>query len=125
MKTNKIMDHHSSYHQSIPGDEAERRLREFNAHCYLTRFSDRHECYMLSVFQRQRPTDVIKHFKIIIKDDGKHMIDGKDEEHNSIGQLLTYYEDENSKLDPSFRTIGQKYTEDQYKRRSTRRCQIL
>ena len=117
------MSEHSSYHQSIPGDEAERRLKQFNAHCYLTRFSEHNDCYMLSVFQQQTPRDVMKHFKIIIKDDRKHLIDGKDEEFNDINQLLAHYE--NNRIDPSFRTIGQNYTEEEYKRRSTKDCQIL
>ena len=110
MKTKEMMGEHSSYHQNIQGDEAERRLKQFNAHCYLTRFSNHHGCYMLSVFKQQRPTDVMRHFKIIIKDDRKHLIEGKDEEFDDIGQLLAHYE--NHRIDPALKNIGTNYKEE-------------
>ena len=113
-KKRNMLGYHTSYHQSIPGDEAERRLREFNVHCYLTRFSDGEDCYVLSVYMQQTPTDVMEHFKIIIKDDGKVLIDGKDEEFDDISQLLAYYE--NNRIDPALETIGRNCVEDDYKK---------
>ena len=112
MKTKEMMGEHSSYHQNIPGDEAERRLKQFNAHCYLTCFSNHQNCYMLSVFKQQRPTDVMRHFKIIIKDDRKHLIEGKDEEFDDISQLLAHYEDH--RIDPALKNIGTNYKEELY-----------
>ena len=108
-----MLGYHTSYHQSIPGDEAERRLRQFHAHCYLTRFSDRSDCYVLLVYMQQTPIDVMKHFKIIIKD-GKVLIDGKDEEFDDISQLLAYYE--NNRIDPALESIGRNCVEDDYKK---------
>ena len=108
------MGEHTSYHQSIPGDEAERRLKQFGRHCYLTRFSEHHDCYVLSVYQNQKPKDVVSNFKIIIKDDGKNLIDGKDEEFNDIGQLLAHYE--NHRIDPALKTIGRNCVEEDYLR---------
>ena len=108
------MGEHTSYHQSIPREEAEERLKQFGKHCYLTRFSDLHDCYVLSVYQKQKPTDVMKHFKIIINDDGKNLIDGKEEDFDEIGQLLVYYE--NHRIDPALKTIGRNCIEEDYLR---------
>ena len=113
-----MMGEHSSYHQSIPGDEAERRLKKFDTHCYLTRFSNRGDCYVLSVYMQQTPTDVMKHFKIIIKDDCKVLIYGKDYEFDYIEQLLGHYE--NNRIDPALPTIGKNCVEKEYKDRKER-----
>ena len=106
------MGEHTSYHQSIPREEAKERLKQFDKHCYLTHFSDLNDCYVLSVYQKQKPTDVMKHFKIIINDDGKNLIDGKEEDFDEISQLLAYYE--NHRIDPALKTIGRNCIEKDY-----------
>ena len=113
-----MLGDHSSYHQSIQGDEAEKRLKESHTHCYLTRFSDRGDCYVLSVYMQQTPIDVMKHFKIIIKDDSKVLIEGKDEEFDNIGLLLHNYEQK--RIDPALPTIGKNCVEKEYKDRKER-----
>ena len=118
----KMMGEHSSYHQSIPGVEAERRLKSFGRHSYLTRYSKARENYMLTVFERRPPEHEVQHFKIIIQDDGKHRIEGKEKTFADIEELLEHYE--NNRIDPSFRTIGQNYTEEEYKRRGKKHCKI-
>ena len=124
------MGEHTSYHQSIPGEEAKRRLELFDSHCYLTRYSDESKCYVLSVFQKQKPKDTILHFKIEkIKDDRKLRIEGKedeDEEFDNIGQLLAHYEQ--NRIHPALRSIGRNCTEQEYQeaeKRRERKCIIL
>ena len=105
------MGEHPSYHHSITGNEAKRRLQMHDRLGYLTRYSDMQQCYLLTVY---KPTEVIKHFKIEIDGD-MHKIEGKGKIFDSIGSLLAHYEDaKNTPLDPSFKTIGRYYTEDDY-----------
>ena len=111
----KIMSEHTSYHQVISGDEATQRLKSFGRHSYLTRYSKARESYMLTVFERRPPEYEVRHFKIVIQDDGKYRIEGKDLEFQNIGALLGHYE--HNRIDPSFRTIGQNFTEAEYWRR--------
>lgn len=40
-----------SYHGAITGEEAERKLREHGGNCYLTRYSESREVYVLSVYK--------------------------------------------------------------------------
>lgn len=109
----EMMEEHSSYHQSISGDEAERRLRDRNRHGYLTRYSARHERYILTVFQLQTPSDVIKHFKIAIDENRRYKIERMEQDFETIEALLGHYE--RIRIDPALRTIGRNYTEDDYK----------
>ena len=112
LNSNEMMGEHSSYHQSIPGEEAIRRLRASGQpHCYLTRYSEASNSYVLSVYQRQRPKDVEKHFAIKIKD-GKLNINGTTEYFGDIGQLLVFYEEK--RIHPSLRNIGHEYREQTY-----------
>ena len=108
-----MMRDHPGYHQSITGNEAKRRLAMYGGICYLTRYSDLNRCYVLSVYQKQMPDDIIKHFKIIIEYTGKYRIEGKEETFSDIVPLLEYYE--KNRIDPAFKSIGQRYTEDIYK----------
>ena len=118
------MGNHPSYHQSINSQEAERRLKMFNRDCYLTRYSKLQECYMLSVYRKQRPKDVIEHFVIIIEENGKHRVNGKEEDElfDSIDLLLEHYE--THRINPSLPTIGKSYTEEEFNRLARRRCTI-
>lgn len=109
----EMMEEHSSYHQSISGDEAERRLRERGRHCYLTRYSTNHKKYVLTVFEPQMTSDVIKHFIIAIDENRRYRIEGEDFDFESIQDLLHHYED--SRIDPALKVIGRNYTEDDYK----------
>ena len=115
------MGEHSSYHQSIPGDEAERRLRRFGGHCYLTRYSETRKCYVLSVFENQKPYSVVRHFKII-KKDGKFNIYGKSTTFDDLQSMLTHYEQ--NRIDPALRSIGHEYEESVYIK-SLEFCSIL
>ncbi len=115
----RLMGEHSSYHQSIPTEEAERRLKLFGTHCYLTRYNENSQCYVLSVYKKQTPDDTIKHFKIEIKENGKYKIDGKDEEFNDIGELLTEYEQ--NRIDQALKNIGRNCTEEHYEHTETQR----
>ena len=102
-----IMAEHESYHEGITGEEAERRLKLVGTNSYLTRYSKKEESYVLTVFKKESPEDVIMHFKIIIQND-KHNIDGKQLKFDDIRSLLEHYE--SIRLDPDIKTIGQKHT---------------
>ena len=115
------MGEHSSYHQSIPGDEAKRRLKKSGyPHCYLTRYSETDRQYKLTIYKKQRPSDIVKHFVIVIDNGGRHKIDGKEEDFDSIQELLEHYEQ--NRIDPAFKTIGTNYSEALY---DGRICTIL
>ena len=112
-----MMGEHSSYHESIPGAEARRRLELFCKHnccscCYLTRYSRKKKSYALSILKKQKPEDIMLHFRILVKEEGKHEIEGTFMEFEGIAQLLDYYE--SHRLDPSLRSIGRKCTEQDY-----------
>ena len=111
-KKNELMGEHPSYHQSITAVEAEKRLKKCGDDCcYLTRYSESNESYVLSVCQK-RPTPAIKHFGIDVQG-GKCNIRGNQEEmFDDITQMLRNYEQK--RLDPAFRTIGTTFTEENY-----------
>lgn len=107
-----MIGEHSCYHQSIQGDEAIRRLQASgHTHCYLTRYSEAWKSYLLSVYEKRRPKDVEKHFKIVIENT-KHRINGLAKDFGDIKQLLEFYE--GHRIHPSLKNIGCNYTEEAY-----------
>lgn len=116
-----MIEEHLGYHRSITAKEAERRLRKYGRHCYLTRYSKTNLCYILSVYQ-ERPIRTIKHFKIIIGS-GELAIKGKEKTFSSIRELLDHYG--NNRIDPSFENIGRKYTEEEYMKDKSSCCILL
>lgn len=117
-----MLPEHPEYHHRITGEESMRRLKLSCNHCYLTRYSKNQACYILSVYEHLKPLDPVKeHFRIIIDDDRKLSIEGKDIQFNTIRELLANYED--NPIDPSLRSIGRAYREEDYRQRS--RCTIL
>lgn len=126
----EMLGEHPSYHQSITGKEAIRRLKE-SGHpcCYLTRYSEAQKSYILTVYQQQSPQDMERHFRIIIDKNGRQKIDGEKREFKNIGKLLSYYE--THRIHPSLRNIGCGYNEDELNKKPTedtrphRKCIIL
>ena len=116
----RMIGEHDSYHQSITGEEAERRLKKHNHHCYLTRYSKAQKSYMLSVYEYQRPLHVYEHFKIVFNDENKIHIEGKNTPFDNIHALLHHYEQ--NRINPSLKTIGRAYTEEQHR---AKLCTIL
>ncbi len=107
-KGHELMDEHISYQQAITGKEAYKRLkRSSSGHCYLTRYSESRQCYVLSVYQK-KPNNVTKHFKIIFFKSSQgnevYKIEGKDEKFNGLEAMLTHYE--NNRIDPALGNIG-------------------
>ena len=116
----KMIAEDTSYHAGITGEEAIKRLQvSGNPHCYLIRYSEAQECYILTVYCKQSPSDVEKHFKILV--DPKYKIENTANEFESIGQLLEHYE--NHRIHPTLRKIGHKYTLRDYENHS--KCSIL
>ena len=112
MTRREMMEEHSSYHNSIPGEEAVRRLKLHGRHCYLTRYSECQKRYILSVYQRDKPNDTIRHFEIAKEINGNYKIEGKDEEFDSIEELLEHYE--HTRIHPSLNNIGENCTKEEY-----------
>ena len=114
LKEAELMDEHPSYHGSITSEEAKRRLNMHGGLCYLTRFSESHQHYMLSVYQDE-PTEVIKHFRLLIdRNRDCAQIQGMEQSFKNISRLLSHYE--SKRIDPAFRNIGKPYREDRYAR---------
>ena len=107
-----MIEEHPSYHQVITRDEAERRLRQHGSHCYLIRYTESQLCYVLSVYQHQRPKDTIQHFKIIFRENGGKEISGTGMTFSNIQSLLEHYEQ--NRLNYNFKNIGQAYSESEY-----------
>ena len=131
LKEEKMLPDHPGYHESITGEEAERRLKSFGRNGYLTRYSKDKQSYFLSVFSQQIPEDEIMHFKIIVKKK-QPRIDGKMKEFDDIKKLLKHYEE--NRIDPGLKTIGQKCTLEEFNQKEKerrereeqrRRCIIL
>ena len=105
---------HEGYHHIISTREAQKRLKQRGGSCYLTRYSRRKQSYILSIY-KSNPTKTFKHL-IIDKDRGhkgeQFKIRDKDIVFNTIEEMLTYYE--KNAIDPDFKNIGRKYTEDEY-----------
>jgi hypothetical protein len=116
-----MIGEHPSYHQAITGEEAERRLRRFCGHCFLTRYSEKREKYILSTFKNLKPEPVIRHFAII-KKHGKVHIEGIDNTHDDLQALLTYYQEH--RVNQAVKSIGRQcdYREKDYMKSS---CVIL
>lgn len=112
-----MLGEHDAHHQNIKGDEAERRLEEYGKDCYLTRYSDHHRSYVLTVCKRQCPNNVIKHFTIKVKKKGECRIEekGNKEYFKDIKKLLSHYR--KFRIDPAIDKIGQPYTEREFFRK--------
>ena len=112
-----------SYHQLITEEEAERRLKQYGGHCYLTRCNQEDGCFMLSVFEYRQTKYVTRHFWIKFEEDGKKSIAGFEMKFGSISSLLEHYEQ--NELNSKFHTgtIGQAYTEAEYKQNRDRQEQ--
>ena len=107
------LEEHPGYHQQITGEEAELRLRKNGGHCYLTRFNKDLKCYILSVYEKQGSSAIMRHFKILIVNGKRKKIDGLNREFDDVISLLEYYEQH--RVDPALRSIGKAYTESTYK----------
>ena len=103
---------HNSYHHAITTREAEKRLKQKSGRRYLTRYSRKNKCYILSINQNV-PTETSKHY-IIDRDREKYRIRGKEKEFTDIEELLAHYEE--NPIDPDLKDIGKKYTEEEYTR---------
>ena len=99
------MGEHKSYHEVITGKEAKGRLKKCTRHGYLTRYSEEHKCYVLTVYHAP-PNKVKKHFRIDCDNSKKeaYNIHDKNKKFEDIGQLLRYYE--HHRIDPSLGSIG-------------------
>ena len=110
-----IIEDHNAYHRAITGKEAEKRLKKCGSHCYLTRYSDKHKCYVLTVYEKN-PNNVMKHFEIAFEHFGgrkEYKLKGKENEvFDGIGAMLHHYETHT--FDPALTNIGRCITEQEY-----------
>lgn len=106
------MGEHGSYHGVIAAEEAEFRLQQSGIpHCYLTRYSKDKNIYVLSVYMKGRPNNVIEHYHIGKKDD-MYQIEGKMEKFDSTEELLQHYIA--NRISPSVPNIGECYKWEDY-----------
>ncbi|XP_064385794.1 putative mediator of RNA polymerase II transcription subunit 26 isoform X2 [Halichondria panicea] len=106
---------HRSYHNEISGEEAEKRLRVFSNHHYLTRYSENKKCYILSVCASDEDLqfEKTKHFQLKLSDQGIKIQEKK--RFADLEEMLNYYE--TNRLDTAFPRIGVCLTEDDYRAR--------
>ncbi len=94
-----------SYHGVIAGKEAERRLLGKKEKCFLTRYSARQNCYVLSVRFLEGRFSTVKQFKIF--DEDMIWVDSEDKiiKFRNFQELTAYYT-ENPLTHESDSTIG-------------------
>ena len=119
-----MIGEHPCYHQAITGAEAERRLEQAGGHCYLTRYSKKHKCYILSVYEYKIPqsNSVMEHFPIVIQN-GKVGIKNKTLTFADIRSLLSHYEEK--RIDPTLKSIGSPLTERQHEKEEWKRLEAI
>lgn len=90
----------SSFHGALNAEEAKIRLVNQDNHCsYLTRYSESMEKHVLSVLiqKEDKDEDVFQNFHIKVEHnqvgDTTFEIDGTGKKHDSIEELLQYYQD--------------------------------
>lgn len=105
-----LLDHPCN-HQSINRKEAERRLKLFGGDCYLIRYSEVQQTYVLSAYHKTKHIESIEHYEITF-DNGKYKMIEKS--FDSIESLLHYYE--SNTISPFWKKLGQCYTREEYKR---------
>lgn len=108
-----IMEDHDSYHGPITGEEAATRLSMERTDCYLTRFSNKLNSYVLSVKKRD-PKIPLGNFRLIIDQMyGRNTyIDGMERRFNNTDELLTYYEQH--PIHPLYNRIGRRFTKEDF-----------
>lgn len=91
-KLDSAIRKHSSYHGTMNGDEAEATLQEQQGCdcCYITRYSEVRDEYILSVLHREEGESVFKNF-IIISNENDYEISGSEEKFSNLDELLEFY----------------------------------
>ena len=94
----------------MTGAEAEHKLKRHRGNCYLIRYSNSKQHYVLSVLNinAQKLTQEICHFKLNIRKEGDHNvyeIEGTEQEFTDISALLEFYRHDS--LTHSNCTIGE------------------
>ncbi|XP_064385801.1 putative uncharacterized protein DDB_G0271606 isoform X2 [Halichondria panicea] len=110
-----MITQHRSYHNEISGEEAEKRLKVFGNHHYLTRYSENKKCYILSVCASDEDLqfEKTKHFQLKLSDQGIEIQEKK--RFADLEDMLKYYE--TNRLDTALPRIGVCLTEDDYRAR--------
>ena len=96
----------------MTGAEAEEKLKQHGGNCYLIRYSDANEVYVLSVMRRINKEEPISaHFKLnIIKGNPEgniYEIEGTEKKFDDLSQLLLYYH--SYPIDHRIKGIGDPY----------------
>ncbi len=102
-----LMKNHSSYFGIMSGLEAEQLLTAMGKDCYLTRYSQLNEAYLLSVMKMtQNGDNHFEHFKLMIDNEKEYYeIDGYEKSFKNIDELLDYYQ--SNPITPRITNIGQ------------------
>ena len=81
----------------MSSDKAEKHLRRCSGNCYLIRYSESKQSYILSVVRRddEYPIPDIQHYKLIItrvNGNSVYEIEGSNEQFSDISDLLEFYQ---------------------------------
>lgn len=103
------------YHGVMTGKQAEAKLKQNGDDCYLIRYSEVREIYVLTVARegKEGEESITKHFKINIssKSDGQgnlYEIEGSEKKFENVSALLKFYE--SNAVSPKMCSIGRPYT---------------
>ena len=89
------INNHPSYHGAMEGNESQMELKHHSESCYLTRYSERRNVYVLSVMKVSGGTRVFQHFTIDIRNrnnDISYEIKGADMKFKHLSDMLKFYQ---------------------------------
>ena len=111
----KSIGEHPGYHRSITGKQAIHRLKGSGRdHCYLLRYSEAKQSYVLTVYRKERgANDVEKHYEIVAENK-RYKIHGRGfkKDFENFSELLGYYE--HNWIHATLESIGEIYTQQDF-----------
>ena len=104
-----INDSHKCYHGSISGPKAKSRLKAEGNDCFLVRYSNNQQKYLLSILKKglgqDTDSDLFVEFQILMVKNGKRCkIDGQSKTFSSLDEMITYWN--MISLHPSVANLG-------------------
>ena len=87
---------HPSYHGAMEGNESHTELKQHSKSCYLTRYSERRNVYVLSMTKySDNGQRTFQHFTVDIRNQNNKItyeIRGADMQFNYLSDMLSFYE---------------------------------
>lgn len=99
---------HLCYHGPITGEDAKLKLQQQVGNCYLVRYSNSQDQYILSVLKKgDDSAEILQHFVINIETmhyQHEYEIEGSEKRFDDFSRLLQFYE--NNQISPEIECIG-------------------